>query len=43
MNIFTKFHEDRTQIVDFLLVTKLLTCALFFYVHPLYQGFSIDV
>ena len=29
--IFTKFHEDWTKIVDFLLMAKFWTCLVFFY------------
>ena len=29
MNIFTKFHKDRTRIVDFLLIAKFWDCLLF--------------
>ena len=28
--IFTKFHEDRTKIVDFLLMARFLVCPVFF-------------
>ena len=34
MIILTKFHKDRTKIVDFLLIAKFWACKLFF-VHPL--------
>ena len=34
MIILTKFHKDRTKIVDFLLIAKFWACILFF-VHPL--------
>ena len=34
MTIFNKFHKDRTKIVDFLLIVKLLA-YVFFHVHPL--------
>ena len=30
MNIFTKFHRERTKIVDFLLIAKCVDCELFF-------------
>ena len=30
MIIFTKFHEDRTKIVDFLLMANFLVCAVFY-------------
>ena len=30
MIIFTKFHKDRTKIVDFLLLAKFWACLLFF-------------
>ena len=30
MIIFTKFHEDRTKIVDFLLIANFLVCAVFY-------------
>ena len=39
MIIFTKFHKDKTKIVDFLIIVKLLACALFFYVHPIRDFF----
>ena len=35
MIILTKFHKDRTKIVDFLLIAKFWDCVLFF-VHPLH-------
>ena len=31
MIIFTKFHKDRTKIVDFSLIAKFWACLLFFY------------
>ena len=31
MVIFTKFHKDRTKIVDFLLIAKFWACLLFFH------------
>ena len=34
MIVFTKFHKDRTKIVYFWLIVKMLACSLF-YVHPL--------
>ena len=35
MIILTKFHKDRTKIVDFLLIAKFWACILFF-THPLF-------
>ena len=32
--LLTKFNDDSSKIVDFLLIVKLLACPLF-YVHPL--------
>ena len=36
MIIFTKFHKDKTKIVDVLLIVKLQACTLILYTPSIY-------